>query len=39
MGDAFPELKSQGELIQKVIREEEASFSEHLKPESNELMI
>ncbi len=26
MGDAFPELKSQGELIQKVIREEEASF-------------
>jgi len=26
MGDAFPELKSQGELIQKVIFEEEASF-------------
>ncbi|MBL7899677.1 MAG: alanine--tRNA ligase, partial [Crocinitomicaceae bacterium] len=26
MGDAFPELKTQGELIQKVIREEEASF-------------
>lgn len=26
MGDAFPELKSQAELIQKVIREEEASF-------------
>ncbi len=26
MGDAFPELRTQGELIQKVIREEEASF-------------
>jgi alanyl-tRNA synthetase len=26
MGDAFPELRSQAELIQKVIREEETSF-------------
>jgi alanyl-tRNA synthetase len=26
MGDAFPEFRTQGELIQKVIREEEASF-------------